>query len=858
MTSNVLVTAPLSETPSFVSQGASQPASAAKTNRGPSKFSSYLSTHTDEEPPEQRSRRAEDVEAAAQAHQQQGGASIYEAPPVPVTRGPGHTPRGRTREGSQPPRRLPSRTSFRHGTPRGRGDDVTTTLIPKPHNPRVNLVSQASIAPSDTSVHFLVDEEQTDAKSISFQAEPSTNNFNTTEVSLNLQTITEGSDIHFVVEQSRLPSQAVALKQGGTPTTRSSLCFEVESTNDATRNSTISRFSIEGNEPEQKPLVPTSHLRVEHKDNSAEKVAPAMVENAREPQIEFVGETEEQRRAKKAEEERRKQVLKERSLYMSIRPWSTNEPDRRARRTSSESAAHALKQQLHEKMAEVEKRRRAMYARPWRTDSASPNTSRSASRTNRKRRFTPLSGRSGDGVAMSELPATESKSMQAGNKRAPAALAACSYSSSLSSEERSSPTAPAYDCVEAAKFVTPAPVLKTPLEIVCEEFEDWVHTVNQRCNLKAIADMMRARERTIVQLSSQLEDQSRVMKRLNKELYDARDEYMRHLGNDVTGLALHAPRSRATSRSPGRISTSRTPSVVRLHVEQRHRAKDYYSMKMQQLGPRPVSVLSDDELSDSEKEVYAQELQSWRVERAALRDEKARLVHCRRDLAFQMRRGSNIKDIATTQPTSGRGPLERAATGTETAVDVKGYDRLMDLRMRAQRAVVETANAKKVYEATLCMAATMKKQHDPSSAELKGAKESRRKARELYAASLQRLQQSAEEARSLLERATALKTRREKAAESLDESVREDQVDYGDAVLAVRLQADRAQALAEAAADDEDRMLRSPSTVRLGVLRAGTPRGSVNGSMRPGTSAHTRGASTSNGDDVFARLTERR
>lgn len=735
---------------------------------------------------------------------------------------------------------------------------MSTTLIPKPHNPRVNLVTQASIAPSDASVHFLVDDEQTDAQSILFQAEPTTNNFNATEESLNFRAITESSDIHFVVEQSRLPSQVVAVKQGGASTTRSSLCFEVESTNDPMRNSTISHFSIQRNDPEQKPPVPTPHLRVEHKDNSAEKVAPAKVENAREPEIEFGGETEEQQSSKKAEEERCKQVLKERSLYMSIRPWSTNEPHRRARRTSSESAAHGLKQQLHEKMEDVEKRRRAMYARPWRTGSASPNTSRSASRTNPKRRFTPLSGRSGDGVAMSEQPATESEKMQAGNKRAPAALAAYSYSSSPSSEERLSPTAPTFDCVEAANFVTPAPVLKAPLEIICEEFEDWVHTANQRCNLKAIADMMRARERTIVQLSTKLEDQSRVMKRLNKELYDARDKCMRHLGNDVTGLALHAPRSWATSRPPGRIITSRTPSVVRLYVEQRHRAKDYYSMKMQQLGPRPVSVLSDDELSDSEKEVYAQELQSWRVERAALREEKARLVHCRRDLAFQMRRGSNIKDIACTQPTSGRGPLERAATGTETAVDVKGYDRLMDLRIQAQRAVVETANAKKVYEATLCMAATMKKQHDPSSAELMNAKESRRKARELYAASLQRLQQSAEEARSLLERVKALKVCREKAAEWLDESAQEDQVDYGDAVLAVCLQADRVQALAEAAADDEDRTLRSPSTVRLGVSRAGTPRSSVNGSMRLGTPAHTRGASTSNGDDVFARLTARK
>ncbi|GET89202.1 hypothetical protein, conserved [Leishmania tarentolae] len=756
MASNVLVATPLSETPSFVSQRASPPASITKSNRGRSRPTSCLSIHSERDLREQRSRSAENVKAAVHANQPQGGARIYEAPAVPVTRGPGHTPRRRTQERSQPPRRPPSRTSFRCNTPSRRGDEASTALIPKLHGPCGNFVPQASVAPSDTSIHFFV-------------------------------------------EKPRTPSQGVAVNNEVTSETRSSIFFEVEST--------------------------------------------TMARDAEEPQIELPCD---------AEEQRRKQVLKERSLYMSTRPWADNEPNRRVRRTSSESAAFAVKQQMDEKMEEVEKRRRAMYERPWCTDSASRSTSRSPSCAKRKRPLTPLSGRSADGVVIPKGPAIAPEETQAGNEQVSAHRTTYACPLSPSSEKRFSSTAPAFDEVEAAKFVTPAPVLKTPLEVIGEEFEDWVGTVNQKCNLQAIAVMMRARERTIVQLSNQLEAQSRVMKQLNKELYNARDGYIQHLGSDVTGLALHAPRSRATSRSSGRIATSRTPSVVRLHVEQRHRAKDYYLMKMKEFGPRPVSVLSDDDLSDSEKADYAQDLHTWRVERAVLRKEKARLVQVRRDLEFQMRRGSNIKGIAATQTTSGRGPLQRAATGTETAVDVDGYDRLTDLRMRAQRAVVEKANAKKVYEGTLCIADTMKKQHSPSSAELKNAKESRKKARELYAASLQRLRQSAEEARTLLERATVQEARRKKAADPLDESTEDDQVDYSDVLFSVRMQASRVKEIIAAAAEDEDRMLRLSSTLRLGMSRAGTPRGNVHSPVRTGTSPRTGGVGSSNSDAVFS------
>ncbi|CAJ1027358.1 hypothetical protein Q4I32_004541 [Leishmania shawi] len=880
MTSNNMATAPPPEPMSPILQRALQPALSTLDNDIFSEIDSqmftpidraHLEQHVDEAQLEQHSDSAKDVEEVAQA-QQQGGAPI-EVPPVPGTRGPGHTPRGTTRVSSLPPRRPPSRTSQRYGTPRLRGDDmppskVRTELVPESRNSRGTRLSNKSFTQSNHSVHFVLNDEPTETASILFEAEHSMLNRYAKEESPDLHANTLTSDIQFVDEQPSSELQAVPVNRGVSATTRStSLGFEVESMNDSAHKSAISRFSIEGGESTPKPVVQASHLSVVE-DETVDKAAVAKVKDAEKTPINVVSWSESRRRAKKAEDARRERALRDRSLYMRARPWETNEPNPRSRRTSSECAALVLKQQQDEKMEEVEKRKHAMHTRPWRTKSSTPNKSRSTSGTKQKRWLTPPSARGG-GATMAERPtppsATEPKEVQMFNNEALADLVARPHYFSLSSDVRLGaagpmsymhPRSPVLGRVEDAKFVTSASVLKTPLEIVSEELEEWTHTANQKHNLQAIVCVMRARERMIVQLSNQLAAQSRVMKRLNTELYIARDEYMMRLGSDVAKLAPCTPRSRTMSPLPGRTSASPPPSITRLYTEQRHRAKDYYSMKMKEFGPRPVSVLSDNELSDSEKEAYAKDLQRWRVERAALRNEKARLVHYRRDLVFQMRRGSNIKDITITQPTSARGPLERAAAGTETAVDVNGYDRLMDIRMQAQRAVVEAANAKRVYEATLSIAATMKKRHNLSSAEVTSLKESRKKARELYTVSLQNLQQSAEEARPLLERANAQRARFEKAAMSLDESAEARLQYYSDTVLAVRIQADRAQALAEAAPGDEDRMLRSASTPRPGMSRAGTPRGSISGSMRPGTSPRIRGGNASN-DDVFTRLTKR-
>ncbi|KAG5476977.1 hypothetical protein LSCM1_05311 [Leishmania martiniquensis] len=826
-----------------------------------------LSIHTEKLQRAKYPGTVEDAVVSAAAPKQLGGISTNETPRLPETRGPGHTPRERAGENGPPPQRTPSRLSLRNGTPRQRDDmptqDAKGVLGSSMRNTQAASKARASLAQSYRSVQFVVGEDATDTTSILFQAEASMRSRNPIEPSIDLQTYTDGSDINFDVEQS----QAAALIRSGAATRSASLRFDVESTNDATHHSTISRFSIEGDEPEPKqgaapvkaPKIKSDKLRkkqmawgtrpsVEREENSPRKAASSRVVYGKVKPIEYISWSEKRRRAQRAEAEWRAQVLRERRLYMGERAWEANKPSPRARRTSSESAAYALKQQQEMKKEEADKRRRAMNARPWRTNSATPNKWRSVSRTKRRRWSAPPSARS-EGVAMGEwraAPLMIPQEGQAGDK-APANLAENLLASSTSSEEHGNsaagmrygrPRSPVFNRLDDAKFVTPAPVLKAPLEVMGEELEDWTYTVNQQRNLQAMAQVMRARERTLVQLVNQLKTHSSVMMRLNKNLYGARDHYMQQHGGDVGGAAL-IPRKSKTPQSPGRTKAGGSPGAARLYKEERHRATDYYAMKMSGSGPRPVSVLSDDELSDSERERNAKVLESWRVERAVLREEKVRMVRFHRDLVYQMRRGSNIKDIAVTQPTSARGPLERAAAGTETAADVDGYDRLRGLRMQTQRALVEAANAKKVYEATLRMAATMSERYNPSSAEVEGTKEWWNTAREKYVSSLQELQQSVNEARPLLERANALKALREKKVTTLlDERATEDLQEYSDAVLAVRMQTDRAQALAEAAANHELHVVGSVATPKPGTSQATTPC-----------------VTSSNGDDVYARWT---
>ncbi|KAG5500178.1 hypothetical protein JIQ42_04513 [Leishmania sp. Namibia] len=807
----------------------------------------------------------------------QGGVSANETPRLPRARGPGHTPRENAEEKGLPPRKMPSSFSLRNGTPRQRDDastqEVKTGLGSSVRNVQAGSKPRASRAQSNRSVQFFVNDDGTDTGSILFHAEGSMRSRNHVESSVDLHTYTDGSDINFV-EQSYSASQAVAVARSGAATRSASLRFELESTNEATHHSTISRFSIEGDEWEPKQIAGASDLRidregdgaqkaaavaakkqkagrgksrkkvgrsarpsVDRRDDSARKAASARVVYGKVKPIEHISWSERRRRAERAEAERRTQVLRERRRYMGGRPWETNKPNPRARRTSSESVAYALKQLKEKKKEEADERRRTMNARPWRTNSATPRKSRSVSRSKRRRWSAPPSARS-DGASMARWQAaplaTVPEEMQAGNSKDLARLAEDLRSSS--SEEHvgaaeparyGRPRPPLFDRVEATKFVTPAPVLKTPLEVVGEELEDWTYTVNQQRNLQALAQAMRARERTIVQLMNQLETQSRVMTRLDKDLYSARDHYAQKLGRNVAGPALPAPQSAKALQSPGRTMASCPPSVERLYKKEQHQATDYYAMNRSHSQPRPVSVLSDDELSESEKENHASDLQRWRIERAVLRDERARMVRCRRELVYQMRRGSNIKDIAITQPTSARGPLERAAAGTETAVDVDGYDRLRNLRMQTQRALVEASNAKKVYSVTLRMAHTMSERYNPSSAELEGTKDWRNTAREQYVSSLRDLQESVKKALPLLERANALKARREKMINaSLDESAAADFHEYSDAVLAARMQTSRAQALVEAAANDEERMLGSAITPQAETSQSGTPRGS--------------------------------
>jgi hypothetical protein len=884
------------------------------------------------------------------------------APPVPHTRGPGHTPRGARPDSTRPPQRPPSRTSSRYGTPRvSRGDNAAVapapqSLIPEPqasrvpHMPRASVAQsdrsiafqvedvvtdataatataqsrvpqmpRASVAQSDRSIAFQVEDEVSDATSLTFRVEPSAAKQRRSEVSVDPGTLTDNSDIrfsvvpesqvsraakasvdpatntetseiHFDVEQSR-GSRIPTMGEHATANSMTSLQFDIESTADNTRHSSISHFSIDNDEPEPVPVK-----------GGAQAGEAAPVE-------EIITESEERRRAQKAEEERRKKALAERSQYMNTRPWDANAPNPRARRTSSQAAAHGREKQEAEKRDTMAKRHQDMHARPWRAGmSTSPKKQTPAEKkphnaydrpwrthmATSPKKAAPVEVKPTNQrpwrTGMATTPkkkrtatpgAEEDKEWQQPSRTtkataAPPTASSSSYTSSSATSTEESvqrapkevipllPVKPAFDAEEAAKFITPPPVLKAPLQVLGEEVEGWSETASQQRNLQAILEVMRARERDCIRLSNQLEAQESAMKHLNKELYMIRDAYVRKHGTDVTGVPLHGRREPeqegAAEEAAGAAAgvsvepTKEEYMLLRLYPRQTHQAMDYVAMKEQRSGGPVVSVLSDEDMSDGERDDFAEDIERWRVERQALRKEKVRLARERRDLSFQMRRGSNIKDIKLTQPTSGRGPLDRRAYGTETKVDIDGYDKLMDLRIAAQKADVEAANAKDQYENLCMIAVTMKKQHSANSRELTDAQEVQEEAKERYDNILQEIRHRVEEARPLIDKAQAtLREREREAMHSDEENAQSELREYSDAILAARLQIDRAAAMADAASGDEDRMRRA-STPRAGMSRAATPRGST----RPGVSPRGRANSQSNNDDVFARLTGRK
>ncbi|KPA79553.1 hypothetical protein ABB37_05369 [Leptomonas pyrrhocoris] len=834
------------------------------------------------------------------------------APPVPRTRGPGHTPRGARPDSARPPPRPPSRTSSRYGTPRLSHDDAGhptaeargragTPLVPETQTLRTSQPVRPSMAPSDRSIAFQVEDEMSSLASLSFKVEPAAVDRRKSEVSVDPGTLTENSDIHFSVvpesqvsrptaggtrpgaERSPEPntntevseirfevepprgSRAPAMTDRAATTSTTSLQFDVESTAGNTRRSSISNFSIDNDEPEPVPV-----RRVSQKDDDVavtENVAAAATAPEPEPE-EIMTESEERRRAKKAEEERRKKALEERSKYMNVRPWDTNAPSPRGRRTSSQAAAHGRGLQEAEKREHAAQRHKDMNTRPWRTGMAT--SPRRQISSERQRTPTPEPSAAGGSQRRYRRAKATPASATSSSTSSPVASSSSPRESSMQRAPREiappPPAEPVFDEREAAKFITPAPVLKTPLQVIGEEVEAWSETASQQRNLQAILEVMRARERDCVRLSNQQEAQEGVMRKLNKELYAIRDDYVRRNGSDVIGMPLHARRETAPEKGGAAADatakqtelTAQDYMLLRLYPRPSHQATDYVAMKQQRDGGPTVSVLSDDDMSDGEKGDFAEDLARWRTERQALRKEKARLAHARRDLTFQMRRGSNIKDIKLTQPTSGRGPLDRRASGTETMVDVDGYDKLMDMRISAQKADVEATSAKEQY-ANLCMvAATMREQHDSNAREVADAQEMQEEAKERYEKALRDIRRSVEEARPLLDKAQSiLKQREREAMRSDEENALSELREYSDTILAVRLQADRAAAMADAAGDDEKRMRRA-STVRAGPSRTTTPRGSISGSLRPGVSPRNRANSQTYNDDVFARLTGRK
>ncbi|KPI84065.1 hypothetical protein ABL78_6890 [Leptomonas seymouri] len=819
------------------------------------------------------------------------GATTAIAPPVPLTRGPGHTPRSARPNSTHPPQRPPSRTSSRYGTPRVSRSNNAPPAAAAVKASHSSQMARPSGTLSDRSVVFHVDDEISSTASVSFQIEQSTANRRKSEASIDRGTLTDNSDIRFsVVPESHISRPSASGARQGTEASEvhfevepsrgsripavadratnsmSSLQFDIDSAGDHTRHSSISHFTVENDEPGPK-LVPVK--RVSQVDGNADGSAAVSSPNPEEIETE----SEERRRLKKAEEERRRKALAQRSEYMSMRPWDTNAPHPRARRTSSQAAAHNREKQEAEKRDNAAKRHRDMYARPWRTGMAT---------TPRKQH-----------ISEKCTPAQESlaeetgwrQTRNAGPKARPASPTSSSSAASSSSTTSPSPSEKSsvrgaskaiipllpikriFDVEEAAKFVTPAPVLKAPLQVIEEEVEIWCETVSQQRNLQSILEVMRVRERSSARLSSQQEAQENTMKHLNKELYAIRDAFVRQRGTDVTGMPVRTRRE----GTPGKVTEGGAASpaaqiessaqdyiLLRLYPRQLHPATDYIALKQQRSGGPTVSVLSDEDMSDGEKADFAEDIERWRAERRALRKEKFRLVHERRDLNFQMRRGSNIKEIKVTQPTSGRGPLDRRASGTETMVDIDGYDRLMDLRIAAKKADVEATNAKVQYENLSMLAVKMREQHSNDSRELADAQELQETAKERYESILQEIRHSIDAARPLVDKAQVVLNQREREAMRSDEENAQAELrGFSDAILAVRLQVDRAAAMADAAGEDEKRMRRA-STPRAGLSRTATPRGSISGGTRPGVSPRGRTNSQPDIDGVFARLTGRK
>lgn len=762
---------------------------------------------------------------------------------MPSSRGPGRLRHDAVSDETAPPRRPPSRSSSRYGTPRIHHEGSTAAAPPPPPPLLAPTVScrgsggaagvssssvpyNCSLAPShsEASLTFAVEDDATTTarQSIQFQVEPSTTSRHVTGA--------EASEIHFTVEdstmsQSRDPRSLSRNQRGcSLPTTAGeSIQFDLHSNDGPTSGSSVN-FDVE-----DPAAVARGSAAASHTDDVGVNPLPRT-------------ESEMKRMTKAAEEKRRREVLEERSKAINTRPWRTNSKSpSKMRRTSSQSAAHHIQQEDHELKKSAEQRRRSMYERPWRTNSAPPkrtitkepkDTPRATSAT-RSRKLQHNGEANPTPSAPPRTAAAEKSSQAPMPLDSPVEHAAPVVEEPQQSVASPSATAeaPAVTVVTKKRPAVHAmPVqqakLQKPIAIIEEELEACISLVNQQRNIQGISQTVRQRERLIAQLAARIDQMEKEIVRVDKELYAVRDEVVRKTNRDVVGQPLRPPQEKKSAAStprhtaPPQLRPQPEDDIVkRLYPEVAYRVPDYYAMKAEKNGGRLVSCLSDSDISDDELQSHADDLAAWQEERTALLKEKANLVQQRHDFLFHMRRGTNIKDISAVRPVSTLSPLRRAAAKSPSAVDANGYDRLAQLRLDAQRAEVEARTTREQYIGLIATAERVRRRCDfHQSSEATEAREECAAAKQQYSNAIAEMQESVMELDVLTSRATTAMKARERRLSAVpleeEEGSEADVDDNSDIISAAIIQKTRVEALLAAIDENETRMRASCTTPR--------------------------------------------
>lgn len=248
---------------------------------------------------------------------------------------------------------------------------------------------------------------------------------------------------------------------------------------------------------------------------------------------------------------------------------------------------------------------------------------------------------------------------------------------------------------------TTPPRLKRPREVLADEASEWISTVSQRPQILAVLETMRERERELDRLCQQMPFIERANAKSSAALDKLRDAFVLRHNTDVAGEPLKPAGMRLTNApstaltTTGRRSFNTTPRSRR---EESVAARLYPSPRTPRPGERHAqqmeaeraekaarhSVLSDDDVSPEERAANKKELRRWEADRAALARERETLLQQQRELKFHLRRGTNIKNMRALKTTTPRGPIARNESKQQSYTD--DDDRLIALRLEAAEA----------------------------------------------------------------------------------------------------------------------------------------------------------------------------